>query len=229
MATPRKLLFLLALGGVPSAEGFMPKVKKSKTLRPDHLSYIAGGHEASVVLPISQASHKRQGKWQPFTVNKPKQSSSEKLRKAPSEEGRSVNNRHSSSDWLYNLKTLPNSSVLREVKGPVLTLTAWATIVSVVHRLLLWKGKTQLAANMALPLVAHSLLVSSLGLLLVFRTNSSYQRFLVRFVIREHFSFCWSHKYANVDCNAAFVGGTQDMGAHSHYLPESIPASYAIS
>lgn len=92
----------------------------------------------------------------------------------------SVNNRHSASDWLYNLKTLPNSSVLKETRNPVLSLTVWATGVSLVHKLLLACGKSQVALSMCVPHVAHSFVVSSLGLLLVFRTNSAYQRFQVR-------------------------------------------------
>ena len=192
MTAFRTVLCVLALG-VPSADGFIPKVRKFKTLRPDHLKYIASGEqtltsESSVVLPTAQANHKRLGRRQSYSVSKPKTTSRSGVRKAPVA-SQNINNRHSASDWLYNLKTLPNSSVLKEVKNPVLTLTAWATLLSVVHKMLLWKGKIQLAANMSLPLVAHSLLVSSLGLLLVFRTNSSYQRFLVRGALQNYFSF----------------------------------------
>lgn len=91
---------------------------------------------------------------------------------------RAINNRHSASDWLYNLKTLPSSSVLKETRNPVLSLAAWATGVSLVHKLLLVHGRTQFALNLSVPHAAHSFVVSSLGLLLVFRTNSAYQRFL---------------------------------------------------
>lgn len=87
---------------------------------------------------------------------------------------------YSASDWFYNLKTWKNSSVLREIRNPVMALSAWATFVSVVHKVLLMTGKTAMAGNLCIPPLAHSFLVSSLGLLLVFRTNSAYQRFLVR-------------------------------------------------
>ena len=89
-----------------------------------------------------------------------------------------VNHRHSASDWLYNLRTWKNSSVLREIQNPVIGLSAWATLVSLVQKTLL-ATNSKWAANMCISHSAHSFLVSSLGLLLVFRTNSAYQRFLV--------------------------------------------------
>ena len=95
----------------------------------------------------------------------------------------SVNNRHSSKDWLYNLRSLPRSSVLQEIKNPVLTLAGWATIISVVQWIMSISSNPTLrsiATNMCVSHSAHSFLVSSLGLLLVFRTNSAYQRFQVR-------------------------------------------------
>jgi hypothetical protein len=90
-----------------------------------------------------------------------------------------INNRHSSADWFYNLQTIPSSSVLRETKGPVLSLAGWATFVSVVHSMLRFMGKHHTASLLSIPSSAHGFVVSSLGLLLVFRTNSAYQRFLV--------------------------------------------------
>eukprot|EP00563_Minutocellus_polymorphus_P007075 CAMPEP_0181038164 /NCGR_PEP_ID=MMETSP1070-20121207/9789_1 /TAXON_ID=265543 /ORGANISM="Minutocellus polymorphus, Strain NH13" /LENGTH=509 /DNA_ID=CAMNT_0023115929 /DNA_START=101 /DNA_END=1631 /DNA_ORIENTATION=- len=91
-----------------------------------------------------------------------------------------VNHRHSAKDWIHNVASLPHSSILRDIRAPVLAVLAWSTVVSVVHRLLLtstnpvWAG---LGANLQVGPTAHSFLVSSLGLLLVFRTNSAYQRF----------------------------------------------------
>jgi len=93
-----------------------------------------------------------------------------------------VNNLHASKDWLHNIASLPRSTVLRDILNPVMTVTGWSFVISVVHRLMrmsslpLWN---QMAINMCIPTHAHSCLVSSLGLLLVFRTNSAYQRFLV--------------------------------------------------
>lgn len=95
----------------------------------------------------------------------------------------SHNNRHSASDWWYNVKSINKSKVLQEVRGPVLAVGLWGFAVSAVHRVL-QKSTTPLlqtiASHMSIPGTAHSFLVSALGLLLVFRTNSAYQRFYVR-------------------------------------------------
>ena len=96
-----------------------------------------------------------------------------------------VNNRHSASDWFYNVRTFLQSEILREVKGPVLAVAGWSAVVSVVHRICLSSSSKPLATvaqHMCVPGTAHSFLVSALGLLLVFRTNSAYQRFYVRFI-----------------------------------------------
>ena len=94
-----------------------------------------------------------------------------------------VNNRYSASDWLHNVFTLPRSSVLRDIRNPVVTIAVWSTLVSIVHRFMSksFNGILQkLASDMCIGGAPHSFLVSSLGLLLVFRTNSAYQRFNVR-------------------------------------------------
>jgi hypothetical protein len=93
-----------------------------------------------------------------------------------------LNNRHAASDWLYNMKSMPHSKVLREIRNPVLSVAGWSFVVSVAQRLLSSSSNDALGAlsrSMCIPGTAHSLLVSSLGLLLVFRTNSAYQRFNV--------------------------------------------------
>jgi predicted membrane chloride channel (bestrophin family) len=70
-----------------------------------------------------------------------------------------------------------NSEILRAVRGPVVAMTAWATFLAFLyHRLKV--TNPQAAALMCIPPVTHSLMVSALGLLLVFRTNSAYQRFV---------------------------------------------------
>jgi len=93
---------------------------------------------------------------------------------------RQVNHRHSAKDWMYNVRSLPQSTILREVRNPVLTIIAWSTLVSVLHKLFLRSVTFRhLALHMQVGPSAHSFLVSSLGLLLVFRTNSAYQRFAV--------------------------------------------------
>ena len=89
--------------------------------------------------------------------------------------------RYSASDWLHNMQSLPNSGILREIKGPVGWITAWSTLVSIVYKMCN-VGKfgsvgSNLACNMSFGSTPHSFIASTLGLLLVFRTNSAYQRF----------------------------------------------------
>lgn len=93
-----------------------------------------------------------------------------------------LDHRHSASDWLYNIKSFPQSKVLREIRNPVLAVAGWSFAVSLVYRLFQKSGSAVLntaASHMSIPGTAHSFLVSALGLLLVFRTNSAYQRFNV--------------------------------------------------
>jgi predicted membrane chloride channel (bestrophin family) len=111
--------------------------------------------------------------------------------------GDPLNNRHSASDWLYNVRSFPQSKVLREIRNPVLTVAAWSLVVSVVHRVCQSSQCAVLqaaASHMSIPGTAHSFLVSALGLLLVFRTNSAYQRFNVSTVFCMIWCFCISIK-----------------------------------
>ena len=86
--------------------------------------------------------------------------------------------RYSSRDWFHSTITLPNSAILRDIRNPVLAVTTWATFWSLLHHYLLKHGSTAAAAgHLYLPSAPHSLMMSALGLLLVFRTNSAYQRF----------------------------------------------------
>mmetsp|Transcript_11112 Transcript_11112/g.14034 ORF Transcript_11112/g.14034 Transcript_11112/m.14034 type:complete len:556 (+) Transcript_11112:284-1951(+) len=94
---------------------------------------------------------------------------------------RRINNRHAAKDWLHNIVSLPKSTVLKDVRNPVLSVTSWSVIVSIIYRTLLKSsfGKySHLATKMCIGSHMHSLMISSLGLLLVFRTNSAYQRFV---------------------------------------------------
>ena len=99
------------------------------------------------------------------------------------------NNRQSAQDWLHNVASLPTSTVLRDVMNPVLTVTAWSLFVSISYKCLMNGSKTmQYIGNcMNTGTQFHSFLVSSLGLLLVFRTNSAYQRFVVSAKISPYF------------------------------------------
>ena len=93
-----------------------------------------------------------------------------------------VNHRHSAKDWVHNIASLPHSSILQDVRNPVLAVMAWSSVVAAAHRLLISSANpvwNAIATNIQVGATAHSFLVSSLGLLLVFRTNSAYQRFAV--------------------------------------------------
>jgi len=77
--------------------------------------------------------------------------------------------RLSSCDWLDALRGMPRSMVLRQIRHPLLCVTGVSVVTSFAHCVL---------GMPALPtLSAHTLLGSGLSLLLVFRTNSAYQRF----------------------------------------------------
>lgn len=122
----------------------------------------------------------------PISLNIPTAMKGSTTETAPDQKYSKVNNRHSSRDWLHNVASIPRSSVLREIMNPVLTISAWSTLVSIIHRGLITSSspfQNLLAVNMCVPTQVHSFLVSSLGLLLVFRTNSAYQRFVVRQVV----------------------------------------------
>lgn len=93
---------------------------------------------------------------------------------------KAVSSRHSASDWLYNVRSIPQSGILKEIRSPVLAVAGWSFAVSAVHGLFARSSHAVLkniSVRLCIPGTPHSLLVSALGLLLVFRTNSSYQRF----------------------------------------------------
>ncbi|GMH60621.1 hypothetical protein TrST_g7536 [Triparma strigata] len=91
--------------------------------------------------------------------------------------------RYTAADWLHNVATLPSSSVLRQILGPVTFCFWWGVAVSLIHRILnVYLLKTghalgSLADHIVITKTPHSLLGSALGLLLVFRTNTAYARF----------------------------------------------------
>ncbi len=71
------------------------------------------------------------------------------------------------SNWRSHLFDV-RGSMLREIVGRVSTTTAWAIAVVMFH---------EFVRPINMPLTTHSLVGVVLGLLLVFRTNSSYDRF----------------------------------------------------
>lgn len=76
--------------------------------------------------------------------------------------------RYSSGDWLHNIMNLPGSQVLQRISNVVMLNMLWAGLVSAVGSYFNLQ---------AIPSRVHTLLGSSLGLLLVFRTNTSYGRY----------------------------------------------------
>lgn len=100
--------------------------------------------------------------------------------------------RVTANDWKHNMGNLLASTILRDVRNPVLHLFTWATTWSVIYKILAnvssgslsCKSDTVVAAanyfvrHTSLPSLPHSMMVSAMSLLLVFRTNSAYQRFV---------------------------------------------------
>jgi putative membrane protein len=80
--------------------------------------------------------------------------------------------RYSSNDWLSNLLNFFTSPVLHRVGGRLLANVLFALLIYLLHLL----PAVQAVAKLLNP-VAHSLTGAVMGLLLVFRTNSSYSRF----------------------------------------------------
>lgn len=74
-------------------------------------------------------------------------------------------------DWTSHLFDI-EGSLVREIIGRVTICVAWATFVAV-----LFAYGPDHFDYLAIPETVHSLVGASLGLLLVFRTNSSYDRF----------------------------------------------------
>mmetsp|Transcript_56813 Transcript_56813/g.133431 ORF Transcript_56813/g.133431 Transcript_56813/m.133431 type:complete len:431 (-) Transcript_56813:157-1449(-) len=76
--------------------------------------------------------------------------------------------RYTTRDWYRVLCAWPASQVLRRIWPLVLSLTAWAVLITVMYEA--WHFQP-------LTLTAHGLVGTALGLLLVFRTNSANDRF----------------------------------------------------
>lgn len=85
--------------------------------------------------------------------------------------------RYSAGDWKQNMQSLNRSYILRSTRGPVMAVIVWSGLWSFLHRYFISTGASAAAARMCIDSKPHSFLVSVLGLLLVFRTNSAYQRF----------------------------------------------------
>lgn len=75
-------------------------------------------------------------------------------------------------DWRRHLFDI-HGSMIREIFARVFTCVLWALAVVVVHYLVF----VPRGMSLAIPETGHSLIGAALGLLLVFRTNASYDRF----------------------------------------------------
>lgn len=77
--------------------------------------------------------------------------------------------RYSSNDWLINFLTTPTSFILRRIFFHLSFNVALAAAVAFFH--------DADSFDLSIPMTGHSLLASSLGLLLSYRTSSAYARF----------------------------------------------------
>ena len=151
-------LVLAAAGRTANAatRGFEPGNKAMASTLPsiDLLSVKAGGAKAPPPPEI------------PVVVELTEQDKSNIHTRRPSAE---KGFRYSSNDWLVNLITTPLSYTLKRVRVHVLVNVGISFLA--IH-LFNKHGK-----EVRIPMTGHSLLGSSLGLLLSYRTNSAYGRF----------------------------------------------------
>ena len=76
--------------------------------------------------------------------------------------------RYSSNDWFITLISTPSSFVLKRIRFHLISNVAVCLAVIYLH---------PIYPKLSIPMTGHSLLSSSLGLLLSYRTNSAYGRF----------------------------------------------------
>jgi putative membrane protein len=79
--------------------------------------------------------------------------------------------RYDPRDWYSHLFDI-RGSMLREIAGRVLIFAGWSVVVVALQQYFATPEN-----SLAIPETAHSLIGVALGLLLVLRTNSSYDRF----------------------------------------------------
>ena len=111
-------------------------------------------------LPLRRPPHRR---FQTVTACLMRGEASKSIGAMPS------NKRYSSKDWFECLKYWPRSRILSHIRNNILAIGAWAGLLN----LLLVLTKTTLS----FPIFIHTISGSALSLLLVFKTNTSYDRF----------------------------------------------------
>lgn len=101
-------------------------------------------------------------------------------RQTQQQEDPNADQRYQASDWWQIIRSLPRSSILRTTRGPVLAVMVWSGFLSALHSGLSYAGYPAVAQTLtcAIPsTLPHAATVTALGLLLVFRTTSAYQKF----------------------------------------------------
>eukprot|EP00537_Pseudo-nitzschia_pungens_P005029 CAMPEP_0172366580 /NCGR_PEP_ID=MMETSP1060-20121228/16151_1 /TAXON_ID=37318 /ORGANISM="Pseudo-nitzschia pungens, Strain cf. cingulata" /LENGTH=603 /DNA_ID=CAMNT_0013090505 /DNA_START=193 /DNA_END=2004 /DNA_ORIENTATION=+ len=144
------------IAGLQSSISLKKKSKKEKLREEDHSRWMSW---------MSRGSHTRS-----------RHADEVRMREAEELGGVARSDRYSSRDWWHNTLSLPNSAILRAIRGPVLFMSCWAGFLSILYRHLLVVNPC-VADIMCLSSTPHSLMSSALSLLLVFKTNSAYQRF----------------------------------------------------
>ena len=147
------LLLLLAASKVQPFQSL--KIRPSPSRREVTLSYSTGSD------PIAVSSS-------PRLSTAPSPFSTEDLDNQIDTYADPNDKRYSASDWAHNMLSLPYSTILHEIRGPVGWITAWSTLVSLTYKMCQWNGMQSLAHKMCLGPTPHSLIASSIGLLLVF-------------------------------------------------------------
>jgi putative membrane protein len=103
-------------------------------------------------------------------------------------------------DWRDHLLAI-RGSMIREISYRVLICVAWAALVVYVHEN--WVG-------LGVPAVPHQLVGVALGLLLVFRTNASYDRFWEG---RKQWGSIVNETRSLANLSAALLAGDADLRA----------------
>jgi hypothetical protein len=155
---------------------FSSKKPLKKLTRLDMINYVQLFSESDKAEKDSETADKtRWLSW--MTGGTPRGVADVKMRDPVALGGVPRSDRYASKDWLHNTINLANSAILKEIAFPVLFMTCWGGGISFIHSKLILSGRVDAAMHMCIPVQPHSLMVSALGLLLVFRTNSAYQRF----------------------------------------------------
>mmetsp|Transcript_9429 Transcript_9429/g.21269 ORF Transcript_9429/g.21269 Transcript_9429/m.21269 type:complete len:412 (-) Transcript_9429:229-1464(-) len=103
--------------------------------------------------------------------NKPKESKFHRIVPQARRPQTDVGMRYRSDDWIRNLLSIPRSYLLRRIKSHLLFDQLVCICTLLARKKLGWKW-------LSIPLLGHQLLGGFLGLLIVFRTNSGYSRFV---------------------------------------------------